>query len=302
MESTIKDQLHHLADKVEHALFGGANELTQDQINYFQSFFASDSYVFTTNLIKYFKQELCVGFLFNMILLGVFAFYIPGNFRNCWSCNSMMALWLLALALLNVVLVLPKALLIRKLFRIEETVDIYMANYSIWNFFRSKVYKFNITMSRYIFCTYIVGIAIFLLSWSSTEFCEGFYKLIAFLLGSFVVRVVGSFYKYLHNFSNPQQAENLMELFQGTASEDIQSLKVSCHEEYFNEYNRDDKDCPICYEQYEKSDEVRVMECPGNHAFHKKCIDKWLLKSTRCPQCNLSVFWKTEQAKAKKND
>jgi len=39
------------------------------------------------------------------------------------------------------------------------------------------------------------------------------------------------------------------------------------------------------------------MECPGDHVFHKKCIDKWLMKSDKCPMCNLSIF-----AKRKKED
>jgi len=297
MESVFKEQLHQLADKVENYLFGNHAELNQDQVNYFQSFFVSDSYVFTTNLIKYFKQELCIGFVFNIILLGVFMLYIPFNFQTCWSCNTLMALWLIALALLNVILVLPKALLVRKLFRIEEAVDIYMANFAIWNFFRSKVYKFNMTMSRYIFCTYLVGTILLIITWTSANECDKFYGLIAFLLGSFVVRVLGSFYKFIHNFGNPQQAENLMELFQGTASQDIQTLQVKKYEEYIKEYQRDDQDCAICYEGYCNNDEVRIMQCPGDHAFHKKCIDKWLIKSTRCPQCNLSIFWSKEKVK-----
>jgi len=208
-----------------------------------------------------------------------------------------MALWLFSLALLNAILVLPKALLLRKLFRIEEAVDIIMANYAIWNFFRSRVYKFNMTMSRYIFCTYLVGTILLIITWSSSKECEKFYIIIAFLLGSFILRIISSFYKFLHNFSNPQHSENLFELFNGTSSADIQSLKVTKLGAYAVEYRRDDKECPICYERYQDDDDVRIMDCPGDHAFHKKCIDKWLLKSTKCPQCNLSIFWKTEQAK-----
>lgn len=300
MESVFKEQLHQLADKVENYLFRNQAELNPEQVNYFQSFFTSDSYVFSTNLIKYFKTELCIGFVFNIFLLGIFFIYIPFNFNTCWHCNSLMALWLLALTILNVILVLPKAILVQKLFRIEEVLDIYMANFAVWNFFRSKVYKFNMTMSRYIFCTYVVGTVLLVITWTAAQECDRFYGLVAFLLGSFVIRILGSFYKFCNNFGNQQQAETLFELFEGTAGEEIHKLKVTKVSEYNQEHERDDKDCPICYEGYNCEDEVRVMECPGSHAFHKKCIDKWLLKSTRCPQCNLSIFWTKEQAK--KND
>lgn len=294
MEASLKVQLHQIADKVENALFGGHVELTQDQINYFRSLFATDSYVYTANLIKYFKQELCIGFSFNILLLCVLVGYIPFSFQLCWNCNSVMTLWLLALGIFNTVLVLPKALLIRRIYQIEEIVDIYMANFSLWNFFRSKVYKFNTLMSRYIFCTYTVGTVLPIVSWSSSEECPSFYRLVVFLLASFVARIVGSFCKFLKNFGNPQQAEDLMQFFNGTSKEEIQSLEVKKYKEYVAVIDRGDIDCSICYEKYEDEDEVRVMNCAGDHAFHKTCIDKWLVKSNRCPQCNLSIFWKTE--------
>lgn len=297
MEAALKVQLHQIADKLENALFGGNVELTQDQVNYFRSLFNSDSYVYTSSLIKYFKQELCIGFSFNILLFAILLGYVPFSFQLCWDCNSLMCLWLLALGIFNTILVLPKALLIRKIYQIEETVDIYMANFALWNFFRSRVYKFNTLVSRYIFCTYTVGTVLPLFSWNSSEECHSFSRLITFLIISFVGRLVGSFYKFIRNFGNTQQAENLMEFFDGTSKEEIQSLKVKKHKEYVAVINRNDHECSICYEKYEDDDEVRVMNCPGDHAFHKQCIDKWLLKSNRCPQCNLSIFWKEEMEK-----
>lgn len=300
MEKSLKEQLHLFADKLENYLFGGQVQLTQDQIRYFQSFFVSDSYVFTSNLIKYFKQELCVGFAFNIILVGILVFFIPSNFNHCWESNSIMALWLIALGILNTILVLPKSLLLHKLFQIDETADIYVANYTIWNFFRSKVYNFNMIISRYIFCTYIVGTAMFVISWVSTKENENFYMLISLLLISFILRILTSFYRFVTKFGNPQQAEDLFELFNGTSSQEIQSLKVVPVKEYSKKFKREEDECPICYEKYSPEEEVRVMSCPGDHAFHKKCIDKWLIKSNRCPKCNLSIFWQKEENKKNK--
>lgn len=51
--------------------------------------------------------------------------------------------------------------------------------------------------------------------------------------------------------------------------------------------------CLICLDDYEPEDQVRVMSC--RHAFHKGCVDEWLLKGrNNCPACrstvSLSIF------------
>mmetsp|Transcript_5055 Transcript_5055/g.4248 ORF Transcript_5055/g.4248 Transcript_5055/m.4248 type:complete len:141 (-) Transcript_5055:425-847(-) len=137
------------------------------------------------------------------------------NYEYCWHCNSLMTLWLFFLCLLNAIILVPKILLVRKLFKIEYTSDIYTANYLLWMFFRSRVYKYNITMSRYVFCTYIVGSLCLLFTWGNEEGCDRYYGLVGILLGSFIIRVVSSFLKFIHSFNNPQHAENFMDYFKG---------------------------------------------------------------------------------------
>lgn len=36
--------------------------------------------------------------------------------------------------------------------------------------------------------------------------------------------------------------------------------------------------CPICVETFEPDDDIRVLPCDGRHAFHRDCIDPWLLE------------------------
>ena len=294
MDSILKEQLNQLMDKLEDFLFKDGFSLTDDQVRYFQPFFATESYLFSINLLRYFKQEIFVGFVFNIVLFGILFFYVPFHFPMCWSCNSTMTLWLIVVGILNSILVIPKAILIRKLLRIEEAVDIYLANYSLWIFFKSKVYKFNNIMSRYIFCAYLVGIFAFVLTNGEVDHCEKFYGLMSFLFGSFALRSVFGFLKFVHNVNTTPELEALSALFNGISHKELQSLKVIKAEEYQKIYNRDDDDCPICYMKYKDDDEVKVMECNGDHGFHKRCIDEWLVKSKKCPQCRMSVFARRE--------
>jgi len=294
MEIAFKEHMDVFADKVETFLFGDTAHLPVGQTQYFQSFF-TESYIFPMNLLKYLRQEIALGFSFNVLLFGVLVVYIPSNFYYCWACDSLMTIWLVFLSSINSAVLIPKMLLLRKLYKIEENSDIYFANFSLWTFFRSKVYKFNSAMSRYIFCTYLAGGL--LIWWTKVTQCFQFFCVLLFLLASFAARVIASFLKFSASFNSPQNAEELFELFNGISTEEIHSLKVIVYEDYIDKYSRHDKGCPICYEEYEKKVELRVMECPGDHVFHKKCIDKWLMKSDKCPMCNLSIF-----AKRKKED
>ena len=46
--------------------------------------------------------------------------------------------------------------------------------------------------------------------------------------------------------------------------------------------------CYICLEEFSKGEEIRELPC--HHAFHQKCVDKWLLRSSRkCPTCRAEV-------------
>uniref|UniRef100_H3CWY5 Si:dkey-51a16.9 n=1 Tax=Tetraodon nigroviridis TaxID=99883 RepID=H3CWY5_TETNG len=45
--------------------------------------------------------------------------------------------------------------------------------------------------------------------------------------------------------------------------------------------------CAVCLEEFCSRDELGV--CPCSHAFHKKCLLKWLEIRSVCPMCNKPV-------------
>ena len=45
--------------------------------------------------------------------------------------------------------------------------------------------------------------------------------------------------------------------------------------------------CMVCFEKYKVGESLRSLPCI--HTFHRKCIDRWLLRSTKCPICNRRI-------------
>lgn len=54
-----------------------------------------------------------------------------------------------------------------------------------------------------------------------------------------------------------------------------------------------DNECPICLLDYDEETRKQI-DCPGNHVFHKECIDAWLIRTRKCPFCRVPVTFHHE--------
>ena len=72
-------------------------------------------------------------------------------------------------------------------------------------------------------------------------------------------------------------------------------LVISKLEEFKYKYckkhmNRNEKECAICFEEFNDFDRVKLFSCK-QHIFHKECIMKWLLKKDYCPLCKKRIIY-----------
>lgn len=59
--------------------------------------------------------------------------------------------------------------------------------------------------------------------------------------------------------------------------------------------------CSICLDEYEPGDKLRVLDC--DHAFHAKCIGKWLSeRSAVCPLCKEDLYIDEEESEDESED
>lgn len=66
---------------------------------------------------------------------------------------------------------------------------------------------------------------------------------------------------------------------------------------YIQMNEKDSRTCVICLSKFELKSKIRPLSC--NHAFHAKCVDKWLRANRTCPICRRDAL-KTYPAKLKR--
>jgi len=289
MESVIDKYFCLIVDKIECSLFGHDNSSEQGRrINH--PFLITQTDFVRTDFVNHLQLQAFFGLLFNIYLFAVLFLYVPINFSLCWTCSSPMTIWLAFMGVMSTFVIIPKIILLRKLLRIEETSDPLAINYFLWSFFHSKAFIFNKRVSLAIKAAYLVGFGMFNIIGLNREGCESMFGLVAFLLMCFLVMIVASFWKQLNNFLATIRLETVFQSMKETFIDGIYSLEVINGSVFKERFNTRDPSCSICFNDYEDQSVLRVMKCPGSHAFHKECIDKWLENNGRCPQCNLSVL------------
>ncbi|KAL4309976.1 hypothetical protein GQ457_01G035720 [Hibiscus cannabinus] len=72
----------------------------------------------------------------------------------------------------------------------------------------------------------------------------------------------------------------------GLKEPDLQQIPVVV---YGTEASFTSTECPICLGEFLDGEKVRVLpKC--KHGFHVRCIDKWLLSHSSCPNCRHSLL------------
>ncbi len=223
MRFPLKERVQKILDNIEWQFFEAHNTYTDEQIKHLQAFLDSDSHGLPSNLIRYYKRELQIDFIFNTIILGAFSSTVRPHFRECWTCNPVMLIWLLGIVILTLLLILPKILYLNKLSRIERAKERTMRSFVLWGFHRARLYKINMGLSKCIFLANLIGAVLFFATlwlWNDKAVCEGFSETIKWTLGLFVIRAVLSYLRHLYNFSS-KDAKKLVILFEDIEMDDL---------------------------------------------------------------------------------
>ena len=284
----MNPRLQKMAAKAEQYFFSDPKTQNILEFQIFKNYF-EDNYALPFTFIKF----LAGGMNFSLVVNTLFAFVIflvmPLFFSEFWSCSRILTLWLGFLSLLNLIIICPKIIISQKIYRILRKAPS-KAGHMMWKLFDSSAYRFETETSRCIYFTYLSG---FMLIWFCDRYTRGLFWLCLSLLISFIMRINTSYYKFKRAFAGFRNTEMLIEYFSGKMLKKISSLKRM----KFGSLAKEpcSSTCAVCYEDYLEDSVVKIMECAGDHVFHDKCIDRWLIKSEKCPMCKYSVFYQRFQ-------
>ena len=68
---------------------------------------------------------------------------------------------------------------------------------------------------------------------------------------------------------------------------EIKKIKIKKELNKYSRINSNIFECSICLQETKETEYSRLLKC--GHKFHKKCIDKWIIKHNTCPICRTLI-------------
>ena len=102
-----------------------------------------------------------------------------------------------------------------------------------------------------------------------------------FLVASFsLVSFLFYYLKKLRRIHKVDQREQEVEMMARKAVSRMVLRKVSEEDSMV--------ECSVCLDMMAVDSEVRELPC--SHVYHRKCVDKWLIRKRKCPLCKLDIL------------
>lgn len=252
-------------------------------------------FFYPTYFYLYLRSTMIYTLIFNIILSCLLIYYVSCYFFLFYTTDIFLTIWLSCLTLVNLLAIVPKLLILKRLTTYDLMEDRINLSRRLWLFIRCKIYNLMTRISHISFFLNLTGLfRIWQLNLKKRENINDFdYELTSenplirityLLLFIFIINLVFSFLKFNAYFHN-----EILEKEKGLLKGDLKMLKIEDYTKEIMEKFKEKNECAICCEDFRVKEKIRFMSCPGKHFFHLECIDKWLLNKKTCPICNFNL-------------
>jgi hypothetical protein len=186
---------------------------------------------------------------------------------------------------LNLLNIIPKCYIIRRLFKIPQGERLIVRR--LMMLVRSNVFMWNDRMSFVMYNFYIIGMCKLATSNICGNMKNNLYRLCHFIICCFLLRLGNLFMRFLVEYfylTRNIHYDSIIDT--GASMEQIAEIGVlEFNPINFPEYTAKVQWCAICLEYFKEGDRVVKLPCAKQHYFHQCCAEIWLRKQNICPYC-----------------
>jgi len=205
--------------------------------------------------------------------------FLMVHWTQCEPCNRPLRYWLLVHSLLQLVQTPGRCVFYKQLLRVEQRNDDVLL--CIRQMTTSFAWKASKVLSIGTYGWFVLGVVWILNSTHCTP-CPGLYRLTLAVIITTVLRLFLTLACFYHSFPRREPQPSSPKPT-GAAQEDLNMLGQETFVEDSSEDSKDVPSCAVCLSDFAGGDTLRSLPC--GHRFHKRCIDKWLVRNKVCPLC-----------------
>jgi len=215
----------------------------------------------------------------NLAVGGACAVFLSLYWSRCGDCDRPLRWWLLVQGLLQLNQ-LPVRLVLYLSVRSAE-LNGSSVEACITSLTASPAWRTSKRVALVQYGWFVLG----MVWWMHTESCPacpGISKLTASIMLLVATRAVAALMVFRMLFAeNAREGDEASPKVMAATPSQIAELPVVRFEA--DKHSEPGATCSICLSEYEEG--VLLRKLPCNHQFHRRCVDKWLQRSKRCPLC-----------------
>mmetsp|Transcript_110207 Transcript_110207/g.312616 ORF Transcript_110207/g.312616 Transcript_110207/m.312616 type:complete len:307 (+) Transcript_110207:86-1006(+) len=225
--------------------------------------------------VRFLQAVLLLGLLVGLLLPAPIVAFLGVTWEACSQCNRPLHVWAVVHCGLNLLQAPARMHFYVKLRRRPDAEGVQQV-------LGSSMWKGCRCLSFAGYTWFLIGV-VWLINSDFHGACGGLSVLTLALIAVALLKpllTIAAFRRYVPHDVHAGEAADTAPC--GTLQEVIDSLAVVRYAA-----NGRETGCAVCLVDFEEGESLRELPC--GHKFHAPCIDRWLLKSSRCPLCMQEV-------------
>lgn len=232
--------------------------------------------------IKYYKLEILIGIIYNIMFALFFIVKICPKFSGYFFMNKLITTIYTGLFFFNFIGQFTKLYILVQFHKFDLNSGSQQLKQKLLMLFSKRIYGINLTISSmYLICKSL-GLSFTILKIQVGTECINKYLFIWCLI--FICRCIISHYRYSIYFGA---------VISWQGDQRVHDLSVFKFEEKMklaHPRQKNDLECLICRVEFNVHEELVEFPCSGKHCFHNRCIRNWLIRKASCPTCNQLLY------------